>query len=164
MAIVFLITHGAKTLEPNPGLTQEGIEEITQLRSRLPSCITDVVCGTGRRHLETAKTLGLTPTRYSSIVGVAESKIRGKGVVLLADGTQIPYKLYTSIKDREEAFFKLVESLPDNSVVITSRVMPRLLGFSYGKQSAIYHYDTQTGEIEEVFAASLDIGAGDQEV
>ena len=163
--LIFLVTHGKKMEGANPGLSPLGKYQTSQLRGFLPAKPKNVVCGTGTRHIDTARALGLEPTRFSIVVGAPESKVPGKNLVILADGTILPYELYTSVADRTEAFCKLVGNLPDKVVVITSRSMIGVLSDSVQpKAAAVYRYNPSTGKLEELFAASDDVGEGDQEV
>lgn len=146
MKNIFVVTHGKKFSGPNPGMTEEGMEQVRGLRVLLPETITEVVCGTGRRHLDVAKTLGLTPTRYTSAVGGPDSgeSSTGKGpvdVVILPCGTAVPYAIYTTLIDGAGAIKDVVASLPDNSVVCAGRPSMIMLGMeeggSYGKHGSI---------------------------
>ncbi|OGY46917.1 MAG: hypothetical protein A3J62_03080 [Candidatus Buchananbacteria bacterium RIFCSPHIGHO2_02_FULL_38_8] len=162
---IYLITHGQKAKGPNPSLTSLGVQQVRLLKPYLPKQIHTVVCGVGRRHLKTARELGLEPDRYSGIVGVAESKNYAADTVILADGTEIPAAKYSAVTDRAESFTALVNDLPSRSVVITSRSMVKRLGTAnHPKEAAVYRYKPDAREIKELFAASEDIGEGDQEV
>ncbi len=133
-----------------------GVSQLSQLNGHLPSNPKKiVVCGTGKRHLETAELLMLEPTRYSTIVGGPESKNREKNTVILACGTEIEYELYSSVNDRAVAFASLINNLPSGTIVITSRPMISLLkkGIS-PKEAAIYQYRPDSGYLTELYAAS----------
>jgi len=162
---ISLVTHGKKLEGPNPGLSPIGKFQTEQLKPHLPKKPKVIACGTGKRHLDTAQALGLTPTRYSIVIGAPESKNRAKNTVTLADGTEIEYELYTSVADRTDAFVHLVTMLPAGAVVITSRSMVKsIMPFGDSKASAVYRYEPDTKRITEVFAASDDIGEGTMEV
>lgn len=162
---VYLVTHGTKMDGPNPGLTPLGEYQTAQLREHLPSRPKGVVCGTGKRHLDSTEALGLVPTRYTGIVGMPESKIAGKSQLILPDGTILSYDLYTGVADRAEAFRTLVNNLAARTVIITSRSMIRVLNDSVEtKAAAVYRYNPGTGELTELFAATADIGDGNEEV
>ena len=128
MTIVYLVTHGQKKEGPNPSLTPLGEFQLGQLKDHLPPKLSTVVCGTGRRHLQTAEVLELCPDRYTNIVGVPESKDEACQMVFLADGTKIPFSQYTSIKDRAPSFRQLIKSLENQTIVITSRPLIELSG------------------------------------
>ena len=164
--LIYLVTHGEKEEGPNPGLTARGRKQAQQLRQFLPQTPHSIVCGMGRRHCETAQELELWPAdRHSSVFGVPESKNRAKGTIWLVDGTEIPYGKYTFVEERKRLFLEEVAKLPSRTVVITSRPMIKILGFAGdSKEAGVYRYDPDSGEITEIFAASDDIGAGDQEV
>lgn len=164
--LVYLVTHGQKEQGPNPGLTALGRKQVQQLRAHLPGCIHSVLCGVGRRHLDTAKELGLDPDRYTSIIGAAESKNRATDTIILADGTEIPDDKYSTPSDRAEVFARIVRDQPSRTVIIISRPMIKILQKNSGhpKEATVYTYNPDTGELKEVFAASEDIGAGAREV
>ena len=166
--IIYLVTHGQKQKgTANPGLTPAGRRQTRHLRMKIPLKPHGVVCGTGRRHLETAEELRISPTRYSSVVGVADSKDKagGKDIVILSDGTVVAYNLYTSVADRSEAFKTLVDDLPHKTVVVTSRSMIRSLGFNGDAlPAAVYAYDPDRRKIEFIFSASEDAGDAGKEV
>ena len=166
MRYIFLVTHGTKQDGPNPGLTPLGQYQTGQLRQHLPRKPKGVVCGTGKRHLDSARALGLEPTRYTGIVGIPESKVAGKSQVVFPDGTIIEYSRYTGVADRSVAFCRLVNNLASRTVVITSRSMVRVISGDtiQPKSAAVYRYSPDTGELIELFAASSDIGDGQKEV
>lgn len=89
---IYFATCGTTGSQSNPGMTVQGIHEVKTLRNLLPAEPSNVVCGTGRRHRETAEALGLQ-CGYSVLVGTADS-VQKKGdreMLVLADGTEIPF-------------------------------------------------------------------------
>ncbi len=158
MKNVFVVTHGKKFSGANPGMTEEGFAQVSNLRSLLPAIVTDVVCGTGKRHLDVAKALNLEPTRYTSAVGGPDSgeASSGKGpvdVVILPDGTAVPYACYTTLIDGAVAMQTLIGSLPDNSVVCAGRPSMIMLGMeeSVSKGAAVYNVT-----VIDAFITSID--------
>lgn len=162
---IYLVTHSQKDDGANPGLTPIGLSQAGLLRRQLPTNLKVIVCGTGKRHLAMSKALGLKPTRYSFIFGMPESKNRATNTVILADGTEVAYDLYTSVTDRADLFIKYVNLFPHLTAIITSRSMVKLLmKEGDAKEAAIYRYQPETKALLEIFAASDDIGAGAKEV
>ena len=147
--VIFIATHGEKEeKKPNPGLTEKGFAEITALKSLLPSS-NNIICGTGKRHFDTAKALWLKPNRVTSAAGDADSMdfINGVRVVILADGTFVQYDAYTSLKDNEDSARSMIVSLPDNSIVCAGRPLLIMLGDPNGKSAAVYRVTIEMGEI-----------------
>lgn len=163
MKEIFIVTHGKKFPGPDPGMTEEGFAEVARLRSLLPAEVADVVCGTGRRHLDVAKALGLEPTRYTSAVGGPDSgeatvKAGPVDVVRLPCGTLVPYDKYTTLIDGARAMEAVVAGLPDNSVVCAGRPSMIMLTMTEeaSKSAAIYCVKVVNGwisSIDEVEAA-----------
>lgn len=144
MKHVYVVTHGSKFPGPNPGMTEEGFKQVRALRPLLPDEVGDVVCGTGLRHLDVAKALDLTPTRYTAAVGGPESgEVNKAGVVdevLLADGTKVPYSVYTTPTDGTKGMEAVICSLRPDSVVCAGRPSMVMLGMAEGdtKSAAVY--------------------------
>lgn len=148
---VYVVTHGAKFSGANPGMTAEGFDQVAKLRSLLPAEINVVVCGTGRRHLDVAKALGLYPTRYTSAVGGPDSGecMAGNGTVDVVrlpgssdvpDGTLVPYAIYTTLIDTAPVMKAVICGLPHNSVVCAGRPSMIMLDMdeSKSKSAAVY--------------------------
>lgn len=153
--IIYLVTHGQKEKGPNPGLTPLGKKQIADLKPNLSGKIQLVICGVGRRHLETALILGLEPDLYSAVIGVAESKNRQNNTVILADGTEIPDAKYSAVADRKTAFFELLKNLPSRTVIITSRPMVAILSKGNEvKEATLYRHIPETCHLTEVFTAA----------
>ncbi len=128
--VIYVITHGEKHPNiPNPGLTVKGMMQIEQMAATKVSAeISKVICGTGKRHLETMKYLDLTADSYSPICGSPDSSdIKdGKKVALLADGTTFPLEQWI-IPNTHNFLY----GLEDKSLVIGGR--PFLLGLGYNE-------------------------------
>jgi hypothetical protein len=163
MKIIYVVTHGKKFSGPNPGMTEEGFAEVAKLRSLLPAELADVVCGTGKRHLDVAKALGLEFTRVTSAVGgpdSGEASVKGGlvDIVRLPCGTTVPYSAYTTLLDGASAMVAVVTGLPENSVVCAGRPSMIMLGMpeSVSKSAAVYRVCVQDAmwiaAIEEVIA------------
>ncbi|MFA6306749.1 MAG: hypothetical protein WC639_03020 [Patescibacteria group bacterium] len=99
MKQIIIVTHGDKFSGANPSMTEKGFEQIKALRPLLPDNLANVACGTGRRHGDVAKALGLTPNRYSSVFGDGESmeKVGDVYMVILTDGTKLPMQAHTTL-------------------------------------------------------------------
>jgi hypothetical protein len=139
-------------------MTKKGFTQVASLRQYLPENIPTVICGTGRRHFHTAEALGLKPTRYTGTAGVPEARNRAVNTIVFADGTELPYKLYTGPKDRAQSFIDLVNALPDRSVVITSRGSIKLFDKIplEGKKATVYAYNPETQIMAELGSAASD--------
>ncbi len=161
--IIYLVTHGDRELTANPGMTKNGFRQVETLRQYLPDKPTAIVRGTGRRHRDTADALRLEITRLTDAVGVSNAKNRLKNTIILDDGSEYPYDLYTGAKDREPSFLEVIASLPDNSVVITSRPLIKLLGSQplEGKKATVYCFDRDTNEVTEIASAATDCETDD---
>lgn len=151
---VWMITHPQKEQGPNPGLNGKGLMQVAQLKKYLPQNYRDmpIVCGIGKRHTDTLKMLGLSAERknvwFSALAGVSASL--EKGMVTLADGTQIDQTRY--IRATEEFsnwVYELVLEQGD-TVVITSRknIAPFMDG-KLGKTGAVYKLTITTDESKE---------------
>ncbi|MBI5530290.1 MAG: hypothetical protein HY918_02205 [Candidatus Doudnabacteria bacterium] len=145
MKNIYVVTHGKKFPGANPGMTEEGFAEVAQLRNLLPAKVRDVVCGTGKRHLDTVKALGLKPTRYTSAVGgpdSGEATVKGGpvDVVRLPCGTLVPYYRYTTLVDGQDGMKSVIAQLRNNSVVCAGRPSMIMLGMMEedSKSAAVY--------------------------
>lgn len=148
MKNIYIVTHGKKFPGANPGMTEEGFAEVSKLRSLLPAEVTDVVCGTGRRHLDVAKALGLEPTRYTSAVGgpdSGEASVKGGlvDIVRLPCGTAVPYSAYTTLTDGVEGMRGVLRGLYHNSVVCAGRPSMIMIGMAEAdsKSAAVYRIE-----------------------
>lgn len=147
---VIVVTHGDKYSCPNPGMTPEGFAQVAALRNLLPLSPPAVVCGTGKRHLDVAKALALTPTRYTAAVGGPDSLeiIAGKKFVLLADGTLVPHDgTYTTLADETQAIRQVIADLPDNAIVCAGRPSMIMLGNKEAKSAAVHAVYVEDGQI-----------------
>lgn len=148
--MIYMVTHGQKHPGANPGLTEKGKEQIASLISRLPRNISKTVCGTGKRHLDVATALGLTPDQYTSLVGEPDSlelDEQKNPIIVLADGTKIPEEKLTTLTDNEISAKLFLKELPDNTVICTGRPFLIMLGYKEAGSGAIYGYDRQSKKI-----------------
>lgn len=155
MSRFFVVTHGEKEEGvPNPGMTPDGFEQVAALRHLLPSQPPCVAVGTGRRQLDVAKALGLEPTYWSIVWGGAETLLEGSDgkLIVLADGTKIPYNRYKSGKDMAASAISAGEELPFGSVVCSGRPAMIRLGKKDAKSASVYQVQIVGGQvsIEEV--------------
>jgi len=164
--LIFIITHPPKEDGPNPGLTAAGYICAEKMAQAMPKPFHTVCCGMGKRHIQTARALGLwLPDYFSSVFGVPESRDRTRNVLILTDGTEIPYERYTFVTDRKKLLVEAINGLPHQSAVVTSRPTLKTLGYEHdAKDGTIYSYNPDTRAIKEVFSGANDIGAGAQEV
>ena len=148
---VIIATHPDREAGPNPHLTPLGAEQAKEMKKRLPvqDGVPEVVCGTGRRHMETAGLCNYVPTRYSECVGGPESLIQivgGRRLIVLADGTSIDEAAYTGVKDGAVGAIALVSALPAGSVVAAGRPLMIQLGFPQAKSGSIYFVEIEWTE------------------
>lgn len=142
--VVYIITHAERESgQPNPHLTAQGRGHLAILKEHLPNLFPPpevIVCGTGKRHLQTAHEIGLLPTRYSEIIGGAEAEIRsfGEQQIMLADGTPVSVLAYTGLEDGRSSACEVIYSLPHNSVVIAGPCLLTRLGYRHAKLCGIY--------------------------
>ena len=154
MKHIYVVTHGKKFPGANPGMTEEGFEEVAKLRCLLPEKVSEVVCGTGKRHLDSAKALRLEPTRYTGAVGgpdSGEATVKGGpvDVVRLPCDTVVLYESYTTLKDGAEAMKDVVSKLSHNSVICAGRPSMIMLDMeeSVSKSAAVYRLLVTTEDI-----------------
>lgn len=155
---VRIVTHGKKCLGPNPCMTAVGFEQVKALRFRLPDEPSEVVCGTGLRHMNVAEALHLHPTRYTATVGGAASMevIGGEKTIILPDGTFISPQEYTTLDDNAVALRSLIVRLPDDAVICAGRPALIMLGYKEAKSAAIYLVEVSAYDnflVTEVVAA-----------
>lgn len=124
MKKMYIVTHGAKEDGSNPAMTEEGFKQIASLRPQLP-CSETIVCGTGKRHLDVARALGFTPTRYTAVVGGPES-LNSERKIVLSDGTIVESAIYTTEPDSHKAIIALLSELPNDTIICAGR--PLMIG------------------------------------
>ena len=153
---IYLVTHGEKEDGPNPGLSTLGDVRVELLRDHLPQNIHLVVCGVGRRHIQTRETLELDrfPTRWNTLAGVDCSLISGSTKILLGDGTEIERSEFEDPPDVINLYRKWVSSYPDNTVIIGGRPIVRKLGVDLvPRAAALYKIKLDEGlRVSEVAA------------
>lgn len=109
---ILVVTHEEKEPGiPNPGLTEEGKEKIKSLNVVLCS-LDSIFCGTGRRFLETAETLGVKPDGFLTALGTADTNFKKPEgqFILLADGTEVPAGQYYETVWRKNSSLLLLGS------------------------------------------------------
>ena len=156
--LIYAVTHGEKFPEkPNPGMTEKGFGQVRALAKFLPRSMTEVVCATGRRHINVVEALNLMPTRVTAVLGGPDSlEVIGKmKSIVLADGALVDPELYTTLEDMAPAAKALIASLPDNSVLCVGRPTLIMIGHKDAKSGAVYRITCENGEIvgiDEVIA------------
>jgi len=158
MKMILVVTHGEKVNGANPGMTPLGFEQVATLSGLLPEKPSMVICGTGQRHLDVAKALGLTPTRYSSIAGNADSLevIDGKKMAVLANGIAVPLETYPAVEESAPSAKVLLSEWPNGTVVCSGRPFMLALGYSDAKSGMAYRIDVDG----QSFAISMLAGQG----
>lgn len=153
MPNIYVVTHGEKFKGANPCMTDQGFNEIKNLKGLLPVNPSIVVIGTGARFCDVALALDLVTDsadirltsqfrmRFTPVVGGPES-LEGE-FVLLADGTKVPRDQFTGTEDGKASMTELVCSLPDNAVICAGRVAMILLGKEDAKSAAVYQIITK---------------------
>jgi len=152
MAKIYIATHGKKSNEPNPRLTDEGTLEVEKLRPLLPKTPSSVICGTARRHIDTANALDVRVNRFTSTVGDADSmvKLEDAKVIVLADGSLVDPKIYTTLEDNAIAAQVLIASLPDQSVVCSGRPLMIMLGVADAQSAKVYCVEVAKNKIDTI--------------
>ena len=157
VSIVFIITHGDKFQGSNPTMTGDGFWQVSALRDLLPAEPSAVICGTGWRHHNVAEALCLIPTRWTSLVGDADSQEEtedGRKIIVLASGIKVNPEDYTSLEDTAYCAKALITHLPDNSVVCGGRPLMIMLGHPNAKSAAIYKVTSEDGKIINISEVS----------
>jgi hypothetical protein len=142
-------------------MTEKGFEEIRSIRHQISPNPPAIIIGTGKRHSDVFAALDLRSgkKRYTSVVGDADSleMVGEEKMVILADGTLVPFDQHTSIADTEEAAKKLAACLESGTVVCSGRPFMIALGVN-GKSAAIYRIfivDGKIGGIDELTAEGV---------
>ncbi len=120
---VFVVPHGAKFPGPDPLMTSEGVEQIGTIKSHLPTDLSQVWRGEGRRHGQVAEVLGLTPTHYNGLWGPASSVERRPDgpMTVLPDGTVFPFSPKDAWIFRASLLALIEAEVMDGAVVCAGR-------------------------------------------
>jgi hypothetical protein len=151
---VFIVTHGKKAKGPNPGLTEEGKEEIRSLP--IPGDIELVIVGTGRRFLdvlsivldvvwkEWPSTERADRVKYSPLCGSADSGEQSEtgSKVILADETVAESGQYIGLIGSPGIDLKVwLNSLPDKTLLCAGREFLGAIGYHGGQPGRLYVYE-----------------------
>ncbi|OGE74260.1 MAG: hypothetical protein A3I07_00465 [Candidatus Doudnabacteria bacterium RIFCSPLOWO2_02_FULL_42_9] len=159
MLKAYIVTHGKRYDGANPRMTPEGFAKVASQRSKLPATPSEVVVGTGDRHIEVCDAVDLEPTRYSAVIGGAEAldsvKHDGEDMIVLPGGKMIPYHMDTTEKDLGPSMRALVLGLKDDAVLCSGRLSVIALGLTLeeSKSGVVYlveHDGVQIFTISEV--------------
>jgi hypothetical protein len=130
---IYVVLHGnAWGNQPDPCLTLLGEDQANAAEEKflLPKDPAEIICGTGRRHLETARLFGIKPTLYSVLVGAPDASdlIDQIGeVVRLADSTTVcPSKRWLTPDTRQ-----FLKDLAHDTILITG--IPFMVGLGYNE-------------------------------
>ncbi len=138
---VDFVTHAENYPGSNPSLTATGCLDVRKIKELVLSP-THVYCGTGRRHEETRRELGLelVPTTWTPAIGGAESSavVDDQELVILADGTPIPRKNYKPTIDFVTSMLVLLDQAPNHSVIISGRHNLMMLGVTDPRPATVY--------------------------
>lgn len=148
MKNIHIVTHGAKCPGEDPRLTLEGLQEVNLIV--LPSGISQIICGTGRRFEDTLNSLvgvhGI-PVKYSPLCGSADSGERAETgfQVILASGTKVPVGDYIGLIGTPGVDLKTwIQSLPENTLLVAGRELTGALGYRDGQPGRLYRCDGET--------------------
>ena len=138
-------------------MTEKGFDQVRALAKFLPGRVREVICATGRRHINVAEALNLRPTRFTAVLGGPDSlEVFGQAkMIVLADGMALNPKLYTTLEDMAPAAKALIASLPDSSVLCVGRPTLIMIGHKDAKSGAVYRITCENGDIvgiDEVIA------------
>ena len=159
--VIWVFTHGEKIPHAaNPSLSENGKIQIfnikkaandqreTELFDLMLKRIEfdyPIVCGTGNRHLETAKILGLEPTAYSPLAGCPDSSDmspEGEKIALLSGNQSMPITKWMIPNTRPFLF-----SLEDNTILVAGRPFMLGLGYTEAKEGMIIKITTSYDKI-----------------
>lgn len=145
MKRIYIITHGLCEDGANPKMSQKGIAQMLSLKDKLPSSPAKIICGTGQRHIQTAKILRLVIEQYTDLVGTPDRVIKksDKKIIMLADGAVIDYEKHTSLKDMQPVARPFIGSLPDNTLICAGRQLPVMLGITKDEVKSAAVYEVQ---------------------
>ncbi|MCX6763661.1 MAG: hypothetical protein NTZ97_02925 [Candidatus Moranbacteria bacterium] len=132
-------------------MTPEGFEKVKTLKEFVPRNTKVIICGTGARHIDVANALGLIPTRFTSVVGSADSleiTEDKKEIVVLANGLGVPSEMYTTLEDESASLPALIFDLPDDAVICAGRPALIMLGKKDAKSGAVYQITPKGIEFE----------------
>jgi len=160
MSEIFFITHFPVGSGPNPDIIAVDLAKVNDILLRLPPYISilaqrgkkqniRIICGTGLRHLRTAKALGLIPTHYSPCVGCPDIILPEKKV-LLANGVLVDEEIYSLFADDPEICKHMLQPLANgrkNSIIITDPYLVRMLGAVGPEPGQVFHTMSTMGEI-----------------
>lgn len=128
----YLLIHGDYFKEiPDSNMTSVGIEKIEKLKELLPKDISFIICGTGKKDIQTAKLLNLKVDQYLDIVETGATIIKARNglngankqdnsLCLLPNAEIISSSSYlSSIFTLAKLFQKMViEELPNKTLII----------------------------------------------
>jgi len=149
---IYVVTHGDKEIGPNPGMTEKGKRDVAKLKQNLPENPSDIICGTGKRHIDVAEALGLTPRNWTAVVGGPESlqKVKDEYVIMLANGEVLEQKAYTTLADTAPSTKAKIINATDQTVVCAGRPCMIMLGVADAKSAAVYKITVAEGEIKDI--------------
>jgi len=149
---IYAVTHGEKGSGPNPGMTEKGKKDVAKLKPYLPENPSDIICGTGQRHLDVAEALNLTPTNWTAVVGGPESlqKMINEYLIILANGKPLYQETYTTLADTAPSTLSKIVNAPDKTIVCAGRPCMIMLGVADAKGAAVYKITVAEGKIQKI--------------
>lgn len=160
MAELFFITHFPVSSGPNPNIVAVDLAKVNDILLRFPPYLSllaqgqgklndiRIICGTGLRHLRTAKALGFVPTQCSPAVGCPD--IIMDEMVLLSDGTSVDQYIYSSFADDPEICKHIFQPLANgkkHSIIITDPYLVRMLGAIEPEPGQVFQYVYSGGNL-----------------
>ena len=137
---ITFVTHGSQYEGADPSMTAAGILLMRPLSCLLPAN-PSVICGTGRRHLDTYEALKLRdqPTLWTPLVGGAETFTERnlQKTVLLACNMTIPKSQYAT-KEVKDPLLSVLNNAPDGCVVCSGRRYLAVLGKADALSGSVY--------------------------
>lgn len=93
---------------------------IAKIQKLLPKNPSEIICGTGPQHLEYCAMLGLVPTRLTTIVGCSDIRSSEENgySIRLSDGQEVDSKIYTSLKDCQQAIWDILTNPENHNAII----------------------------------------------
>lgn len=158
--MLYAITHGERSSEPNPAHTAEGLKQIASMSHKLVDynlAVSFVVTGTGKRFIEIHQVLqqlipnfAAIPFERNKICGGPEARNDKTQNVILPDGTTCPIKDFVAKNYRPpETIWQFLKELPDNTLLCTGRQLIEALGGKSGK-SRLFQIDVERKRIKQL--------------
>jgi hypothetical protein len=138
---IYLVIHGEISDQvPDSSLTSKGVKQMELLKNDLPEKPSYILSGTGSRHLQSAKMLGLEVNHYSDVIetGAISVKVLDQEYCIFPGGNMIPNEKYLKECNSEKKCLEnMISNLPDNSIVVGGLLTVSRLNLSAASPSSI---------------------------